>query len=434
VLDPETPTFASSIFTIDVPEEERRAIAARAALLTGADPLCPGCTSPDPHTYGLDGEVSIDRRCPGIGTAVPGTHVCDGCKDAPRFGERVTVGIDPARDGSAAIAILRGGDVTIHGPIPARTVIGHVRDLHPEVTADDLDRWAALRPQVAADAARDAHEAACDVYDAIPEACWQVHPGGVVPDSAHVQPGDVAMVECSDGQWRQAMCVNFARGLFWQFPDGMCRDVNGSKSRPLTLVSDEMAGAPDWVAKVTLAATAEVLREVQADCIRERETAEEYAGGWSALWATLTDVHRDLSAARAAVAAMDGDAHAGRASAYAVILARLLAVLTEHVPPWDRDAADLLPEVEPEEEPTEEAPEEVPVSLEDALADPTLPSYAQLGLAGVQRRRRRAQVIAGPERPTAVNVFVTGGGATDARTVANGIVYELTRRRKVAGR
>jgi hypothetical protein len=33
-----------------------------------------------------------------------------------------------------------------------------------------------------------------------------------------------------------------------------------------------------------------------------------------------------------------------------------------------------------------------------------------------------------------VNVFVTGGGATDARTVANGIVHELTRRRKVAGR
>jgi hypothetical protein len=311
---------------------------------------------------------------------VPGTHVCDGCKDAPRFGESVTVGIDPARDGSAAIAILRGGDVTIHGPIPARTVIGHVRDLHPEVTAEDLDRWAATRPQVgrtcgneacmSETCARCTHEAACEVYDALPEACWQVHPGGMVPATP-------------------------------------------------TVTQEHLD---------------KVLADACADLDRERAEAEEYAGGWSALWAALTDVHRDLSAVRAALAAMDGDVHAGRASAYSVILARLLAVLTEHVPPWDRDAADLLPEVEPEEEPTEEAPEEVPVSLEDALADPTLPSYAQLGLAGVQRRRRRAQVIAGPERPTAVNVFVTGGGATDARTVANGIVHELTRRRKVAGR
>jgi hypothetical protein len=55
------------------------------------------------------------------------------------------------------------------------------------------------------------------------------------------KPGDVAMVECSDGQDRRA---GYRRGTIgnpeaWEFEDGAMRRVNESRTRPLAVLDPE---------------------------------------------------------------------------------------------------------------------------------------------------------------------------------------------------
>ena len=51
--------------------------------------------------------------------------------------------------------------------------------------------------------------------------------------------GDVALVECSDGEWRRAM-HGVAHGRpAWRFPDGIIRWVSGSVARPLVVIDPE---------------------------------------------------------------------------------------------------------------------------------------------------------------------------------------------------
>lgn len=52
------------------------------------------------------------------------------------------------------------------------------------------------------------------------------------------QPGDVAMVECSDGVWRRAVCANYFRAC-WLFPDGKSRCTDESNARPLVVIDPE---------------------------------------------------------------------------------------------------------------------------------------------------------------------------------------------------
>ena len=56
--------------------------------------------------------------------------------------------------------------------------------------------------------------------------------------------GDVAMVECSDGQWRQAVCRYPLPGVhtsepYWWFPDNGLRLVSLSKARPVVVLDPE---------------------------------------------------------------------------------------------------------------------------------------------------------------------------------------------------
>jgi hypothetical protein len=59
--------------------------------------------------------------------------------------------------------------------------------------------------------------------------------------------GDVAMVECSDGNWRRAFCVEYVGHgeLEWEFQDGRLRRVRASTARPLAVIDPEdMDAAP----------------------------------------------------------------------------------------------------------------------------------------------------------------------------------------------
>jgi len=56
------------------------------------------------------------------------------------------------------------------------------------------------------------------------------------------KPGAVAMVHCSDGEWRQATCephaIDPAR-VVWRFPNRVYRDVDTSTARPLVVIDPE---------------------------------------------------------------------------------------------------------------------------------------------------------------------------------------------------
>lgn len=65
-------------------------------------------------------------------------------------------------------------------------------------------------------------------------------------------PGDIALVQCSDGNWRTAMCephANRADELVWRFPDRVYRDVESSVARPLLVVDAEDRRAADRLSK-----------------------------------------------------------------------------------------------------------------------------------------------------------------------------------------
>lgn len=67
------------------------------------------------------------------------------------------------------------------------------------------------------------------------------------------QPGDVALVECSDGEWRQATCEphpNYTGMLVWRFPDRVYRHVNDSAARPLVVIDPESPDDLDRLCKV----------------------------------------------------------------------------------------------------------------------------------------------------------------------------------------
>lgn len=56
------------------------------------------------------------------------------------------------------------------------------------------------------------------------------------------KPGDVALVECSDGEWRQATCERHgscADLLVWRFPDRVYRHVSNGPARPLVIIDPE---------------------------------------------------------------------------------------------------------------------------------------------------------------------------------------------------
>lgn len=56
------------------------------------------------------------------------------------------------------------------------------------------------------------------------------------------KPGVVALVECSDGQWRTAMHSTHAASSdvhYWAFPDGLRRNLEGSAARPLAVIDPE---------------------------------------------------------------------------------------------------------------------------------------------------------------------------------------------------
>lgn len=55
------------------------------------------------------------------------------------------------------------------------------------------------------------------------------------------KPGDVAMVECSDGEWRRAAYRRATVGNpeAWEFEDGARRRVNESRTRPLVVIDPE---------------------------------------------------------------------------------------------------------------------------------------------------------------------------------------------------
>ena len=53
--------------------------------------------------------------------------------------------------------------------------------------------------------------------------------------------GDVAMVECSDGEWRPAFYLPATLSGYpnWRFADGMLRDAGLSRARPLVVIDPE---------------------------------------------------------------------------------------------------------------------------------------------------------------------------------------------------
>lgn len=56
------------------------------------------------------------------------------------------------------------------------------------------------------------------------------------------KPGDLAMVKCSDGEWRQATCEPHASHvgvLVWRFPDRVYRDIDNSTARPIVAVDPD---------------------------------------------------------------------------------------------------------------------------------------------------------------------------------------------------
>ncbi|MDB5716468.1 MAG: hypothetical protein JWO15_3865 [Sphingomonadales bacterium] len=52
-------------------------------------------------------------------------------------------------------------------------------------------------------------------------------------------PGDVAMVQCSDGEWRQAVALLRPNGLLWSFADDTYRRADASTARPLVVIDAE---------------------------------------------------------------------------------------------------------------------------------------------------------------------------------------------------
>lgn len=59
----------------------------------------------------------------------------------------------------------------------------HVPDASPETTA--------LIARIERELAVHAHEETCEVFAELPEACWQAHPGGVVPEPKPILPPGV---------------------------------------------------------------------------------------------------------------------------------------------------------------------------------------------------------------------------------------------------
>lgn len=58
------------------------------------------------------------------------------------------------------------------------------------------------------------------------------------------KPGDVAMVECSDGRWRQGTCHEnlyvVDGSLRWVFPDNTFRQVTSSQAQALAVVNPQL--------------------------------------------------------------------------------------------------------------------------------------------------------------------------------------------------
>lgn len=64
------------------------------------------------------------------------------------------------------------------------------------------------------------------------------------------QPRDVAMVECGDGQEREATYrFDSTRGPYWQFRDGALRDADVSSARPALVLDPENAETADRFAR-----------------------------------------------------------------------------------------------------------------------------------------------------------------------------------------
>lgn len=73
-------------------------------------------------------------------------------------------------------------------------------------------------------------------------AAERYHGSGVGTMSAQgFKPGDVAIIKCSDGDWRPAFYTSTAMSGYsnWRFADGMLRDAGLSVARPLVVIDPE---------------------------------------------------------------------------------------------------------------------------------------------------------------------------------------------------
>lgn len=60
--------------------------------------------------------------------------------------------------------------------------------------------------------------------------------------SAPIKPGDVVLVQCSDGEWRRAFCKEGSGldgHLVWVFRDGLLLEVSQSRSLQLVVIDPD---------------------------------------------------------------------------------------------------------------------------------------------------------------------------------------------------